>query len=141
MKQKVKISLEKRGFPSFISVNNQNLRILKKEIKAFGENIQVHYILCVLIVHNSVLYEPVFFIDNQLFIISAKFLDKGVYKMGFSEDIPAILEITQLYANKKTMGKIGEEMGLYRQQVKRNLQRAMKWFVDNYKDETLPLSS
>lgn len=61
--------------------------------------------------------------------------------MGFSEDIPAILEITQLYANKKTMGKIGEEMGLYRQQVKRNLQRAMKWFVDNYKDETLPLSS
>lgn len=62
----------------------------------------------------------------------ANFIDKEVYKVADSEQLPAIFRVSSLYAKDMTLNRIGKETGLHKQQVKRYLQKALKWFVENY---------
>ena len=37
------------------------------------------------------------------------------------------------------MAEVVKESGLHRQQVKRMIQKGLKWFVDNYEESKAPL--
>jgi hypothetical protein len=43
-----------------------------------------------------------------------------------------IYQIAEMYSKDTPMSEIAESMGLHAQQVKRDVQKALKWFVDNY---------
>lgn len=64
----------------------------------------------------------------------ARFIDKDVYKVGDQSNAALIVRICDLYANKKTLNQIAKNTDLHRQQVKRYLQKALKWFVENYEE-------
>lgn len=70
----------------------------------------------------------------------AKFIDKEVYKIGDKSKRAVILNVAEMYSNKRNMGKIAKELGIHRQEVKRHLQKALKWFVDNYQDKELAVT-
>lgn len=63
---------------------------------------------------------------------TAKFIDKDLLKLSEIGTLPRILQAADLYSKGKTLSQIGGVMNLHRQQVKRELQKAMKWLVDNH---------
>lgn len=62
----------------------------------------------------------------------ARFLDKDVYKLGDERNLPIIFDVARRYANGDTLTKIQKDTGIHKQQVKRYIQKALFWFVDNY---------
>lgn len=66
----------------------------------------------------------------------AKFIDKDMSKVGDSESAPLISQVCRLYSQDMTLNKIAKELDLHRQQVKRMLQKGLKWFVENYEEST-----
>lgn len=69
----------------------------------------------------------------------ARFIDKDMLKVGDSSTLPPIMQVCELYSKNLTLNKIGIETGLHRQQVKRMLQKGLKWFVDNYEESKAPV--
>ncbi len=62
----------------------------------------------------------------------AKFIDKDVSKVADSKQLPVIFQVCGMYAKDMTFNQIGKETGLHKQQVKRFIQKGIKWFVENY---------
>lgn len=70
--------------------------------------------------------------------LCANFFDKEMSKVGDSSTLPPILRVCASYSKGDTLDKIGKENGLHRQQVKRMLQKGLKWFTDNYEEPKAP---
>jgi len=66
--------------------------------------------------------------------IPAKFIDKDLSKVADTSNLPIILRVAELYAQNIPLAKIEGITGVHRQQVKRHIQKALKWFSDNYEE-------
>ena len=62
----------------------------------------------------------------------ANFFDKDIAKVGDSSTMPLIMRVCSIYQKGTTLNEIAKVTGTHRQQVKRMLQKGLKWFVDNY---------
>lgn len=62
----------------------------------------------------------------------AKFIDKEMYNLPENSQERTILDIGEYYAKGMTYGKIANKVGLHKQQVKRHVQKLIKWAIDNY---------
>ena len=62
----------------------------------------------------------------------ANFFDKDIAKVDDSSTMPLIIRVCSLYQKGTKLNEIAKVTGTHRQQVKRILQKGLKWFVDNY---------
>lgn len=68
----------------------------------------------------------------------ARFIDKEVSKVADSDTLPIISQVCAMYARGLTLTSISKRTDIHKQQVKRYIQKGLKWFVDNYADKDDP---
>lgn len=67
---------------------------------------------------------PAEFFNREMPKVSEKLMGEAIYKCAAG------------YVDKKTFREIGDSLGIHPQQVKRHIVKALKWFLENYKDDT-----
>lgn len=71
----------------------------------------------------------------------ARFIDKEMYNLPDNSQAKTILDIAEYYVNGLTYGKIANKLGIHKQQVKRHIQKLMKWAIDNYEEPKTTLEN
>lgn len=64
----------------------------------------------------------------------ALFFNRELAKLTATGKESLIYKVAQQYVGKSSFKQIGKELGLHQQQVKRELIKALKWFLDNYEE-------
>lgn len=65
----------------------------------------------------------------------ATFINKKLSKGANSSQENQTLQVCELYQKGVPMGQIGDKTGLHQQQVKREIQKGLKWFISHYTAE------
>jgi hypothetical protein len=68
------------------------------------------------------------FIEGDLSIDMSKKPTSGVTGLTY--------DIARLYVKEITMTQIGLDKTMHRQEVKRHIQKALKWYLENYEEKT-----
>lgn len=69
----------------------------------------------------------------------ARFIDKEMYNLPNNRQAEQILNIGEYYVKGLSYGKIANKLDLHKQQVKRELQKLIKWAIENYEEPSKTL--
>ena len=59
-------------------------------------------------------------------------------KVGDLDSPSTILRVCMAYAADVSLNEIARNEGVHKQQIKRYIQKALKWFADNYEPDEEP---
>jgi len=62
------------------------------------------------------------------------FVDRVLSKKPDFGDIGRTYEVALLYAKNQSMTAIKRELDIHQEEVKRDIRKALTWFVENYKE-------
>ena len=67
----------------------------------------------------------------------APFIDTDISKEKDLEDLGLTYEIADLYSRSFSMSQIKKEKKMHQEEVKREVRKALKWFVERYAEERI----